>query len=163
MKTKQQKLTPFGKKVRKRLIDKGMTQVELEIPKSHIYKKFNIPKPEKGEEVLKPPQNGMAIGQPPPMETAEELKLKQEEGQAEQVQVDTIVSVANKQAEDIFREMMKPIFKMIDKAEDMEELQKVLKDGKRLRELYQEMESPELEDLIQQGIYLSQLIGRSMD
>ena len=29
MKTKQQKLTPFGKKVRKRLIDKGMTQVEL--------------------------------------------------------------------------------------------------------------------------------------
>ena len=31
------------------------------------------------------------------------------------------------------------------------------------RELYQDMESPELEDLIQQGIYLSHLIGRSMD
>ena len=63
----------------------------------------------------------------------------------------------------IFREMMKPIFKMIDKAEDMDELQKVLKDEKKLRELYQDMESPELEDLIQQGIYLSHLIGRSMD
>lgn len=62
-----------------------------------------------------------------------------------------------------FREMMKPIFKMIDKAEDMDELQKVLKDEKKLRELYQDMESPELEDLIQQGIYLSHLIGRSMD
>ena len=94
---------------------------------------------------------------------AEELKLKQEEGQAEQRQVDTIVSIANKQSEDIFREMMKPIFKMIDKAEDMDELQKVLKDEKKLRELYQDMESPELEDLIQQGIYLSHLIGRSMD
>lgn len=103
------------------------------------------------------------MGQPSPMETAEELKLKQVEGQTEQVQVDTIVSVANKQAEGIFREMVKPIFKMIDKAEDMEELQKVLKDEKKLRELYQEMESPELEDLIQQGIYLSHLIGRSMD
>ena len=91
----------------------------LEIPKSHIYKKFNIPKPEDGEEVLKPPQNGVAMGQPSPMETAEELKLKQVEGQKEQVQVDTIVSVANKQAEGIFREMVKPIFKMIDKAEDM--------------------------------------------
>lgn len=124
----------------------------LEIPKSHIYKKFNIPKPEDGEEVLKPPQNGVAMGQPSPMETAEELKLKQVEGQTEQVQVDTIVSVANKQAEGIFREMVKPIFKMIDKAEDMEELQKVLKDEKKLRELYQEMESPELEDLIQQGM-----------
>ena len=36
-------------------------------------------------------------------------------------------------------------------------------DEKKLRELYQEMESPELDDLIQQGIYLSHLIGRSMD
>lgn len=29
MKTEQMRLTPFGKKVKKRLIDKGMTQVEL--------------------------------------------------------------------------------------------------------------------------------------
>lgn len=29
MKTKQMKLTPFGTKVRKKLIDLGMTQVEL--------------------------------------------------------------------------------------------------------------------------------------
>ena len=91
------------------------------------------------------------------------LILSDSSEQAEQRQVDTIVSIANKQSEDIFREMMKPIFKMIDKAEDMDELQKVLKDEKKLRELYQDMESPELEDLIQQGIYLSHLIGRSMD
>jgi phage gp29-like protein len=134
----------------------------LEIPKSHIYKKFNIPKPEDGEEVLEPPRTGISA-QPPPMEEAEELKLKQQEGQTEQGQVDAIVSAANKQAEGIFREMVKPIFKMIDKAADMDELQKVLKDEKKLRELYQEMESPELDDLIQQGIYLSHLIGRSMD
>lgn len=134
----------------------------LEIPKSHIYKKFNIPKPEDGEEVLEPPPRTRMSAQPP-MEAAEELKLKQQEGQAEQTQVDAIVSAADKQAEGIFREMVKPIFKMIDKAADMDELQKVLKDEKKLRELYQEMESPELEDLIQQGIYLSHLIGRSMD
>lgn len=71
----------------------------LEIPKSHVYKKFNIPKPEDGEEVLRPPQ--AAVAEQPPMETAEELKLKQEEGQKEQRQVDAIVSVANKQAGDI--------------------------------------------------------------
>lgn len=134
----------------------------LEIPKSHIYKKFNIPKPEDGEEVLEPPPRARMPAQPP-MEAAEELKLKRQEGQAEQRQVDAIVSAANKQARGIFREMVKPIFKMIDKAEDMDELQKVLKDEKKLQELYQEMESPELEDLIQQGIYLSHLIGRSMD
>ena len=134
----------------------------LEIPKSHIYKKFNIPKPEKGEEVLHPQlYTRVGAGQNP--EKAEELKLKQDEGQAEQKQVDAIVSLADKQAENIFREMVKPIFKRIDKAEDMEELQKALKDEKVLRELYQEMESPDLEDLIQQGIYLSHLVGRSMD
>ena len=110
---------------------------------------------------MRPPQ--AAVAEQPPMETAEELKLKQEEGQKEQRQVDAIVSAANKQAEGIFREMVKPIFRLIDRAEDMDELQKVLKDEKGLRELYQEMESPELEDLIQQGIYLSHLIGRSMD
>lgn len=132
----------------------------LEIPKGHIYKKFNIPKPEGGEEVLTPPQAGAAH---PQIETAEELKLKQEEGQAEQRQVDGIVSLANKQAEEIFREMMQPIFKIIDKAANMDELQKILKDENELRKLYQDMESPELEDSIHQGIYLSHLIGRSMN
>ena len=58
--------------------------------------------------------------------------------------------------------MIQPIFKIIDKSKDMEELQKVLKDESQLRELYQEMEIPELEDLLQQGIYLSHLVGRSM-
>lgn len=133
----------------------------LEIPKSHIYKKFNIPKPENGEEVLKPPQSGVLEVRQPPVETTELLKLKREEGQAEQRQVDTIVSAANRQAADIFREMMKPVFKIIDNAGDMEELQKILKDERKLWELYQEMDNPEMEDMIQQGIYLSNLIGRS--
>ena len=135
-------------------------EMGLDIPKSHIYKKFNIPKPEEGEEILKPPRNETVM---PSTEAAEELKLKQKEGQIEQAQVDAIVAMSNRQAEGIFREMMKPIFKIIDKSEDMEELQKILKDEEKLRELYQEMDSPELEDLIQQGVYLSSLIGRSMD
>ena len=46
---------------------------------------------------------------------------------------------------------------------DMKELQKALKDGDTLRRLYQEMENPELEELLQQGMYLSRLIGRTMD
>ncbi len=132
----------------------------LEIPKSHIYKKFNIPKPEDGEAVLKPVQRGM--GQILPEEMTEELKLKQEE-LSQQQQIDTIVSVANKQSEDIFRKMMQPILRIVDEAEDMETLQTVLKDEGKLRGLYREMESPELEDLLQQGIYLSRLIGRTMD
>lgn len=136
----------------------------LEIPASYIYKKFNIPEPEGKEKVLHPqPYARMGAGSQGQTGEAEELKLAQDAGGKEQAQVDMIVSAADKQAEGIFREMMKPVFKIIDEAADMEELQKILKDGKKLRKLYQNMESPELEDLVQQGIYLSHLIGRSMD
>lgn len=42
MKIKQERLTPFGKKVRKRLIDRNMTQVELAAllgcNKQYVYK-----------------------------------------------------------------------------------------------------------------------------
>ena len=42
MKKRQSKLTPFGKEVRKKLIDKGMTQVELAAligcTKQYVYK-----------------------------------------------------------------------------------------------------------------------------
>lgn len=136
----------------------------LEIPASYIYKKFNIPEPEEGEEVLHPQlYTRVGTGHQDPPEETEELKLSQDAGGKEQGQVDTIVELSNRKAGDIFQEMMKPIFKMIDRAEDMDELQKILKDETKLHELYQEMESPELEDLIHQGIYLSHLIGRSMD
>ena len=131
----------------------------LKIPTSYIYQKFNIPKPEEGEEVLQPQSYAPRAGE----EEAEELKLSQDAGRKEQGQVDAIVEISNKKAGEIFQEMMKPIFRIIDKASDMEELQKILKDEGQLRGLYQEMESPDLEDLLRQGIYLSHLVGRTMD
>ena len=133
----------------------------LQIPTSYIYRKFNIPEPEENEDVLHP-QFYSRAGRPDLVES-EELKLTQDAGAKEQEQVDTIVGISNKQAEDIFREMMKPLFRLIDDAADMKELQKALKDGDTLRRLYQEMENPELEELLQQGMYLSRLIGRTMD
>lgn len=134
----------------------------LQIPTSYIYKKFNIPKPEEGEEVLHPQFYSRTGKLQQPEELTEELKLSQDAGQKEQRQVDTIVELSNEYAGSIFKEMLKPIFRLIDGAEDMDELLKILKDEARLREIYLEMESPELEDLIHQGTYLSQLIGRSM-
>ncbi len=127
----------------------------LEISKSHIYRKFNIPKPEDGEAVLNP------AGASVPGEELEELKLK--EGWAEQEQVDQMAAIATKQAEGIFHEIMQPLFRLVDQAENMEELKLILKDEAALKKLYQEMDSPELEDLLHQGIYLAQLIGRTMD
>lgn len=139
----------------------------LKIPESHIYKKFNIPKPENGEEVLKPgtPAN---TGQPPEGDGLLTHSLK-EDGpdtgaiQSEQEQVDRMVLEAAKHTESIFQEMMKPILNILDKTEDLETLRKVLKDEAAVQKLYEEMDSPELEDVLHQAIYLSELIGRSVE
>ena len=133
----------------------------LEIPKSHIYQKFNIPKPETGEEILRPPvfaaaQESLTV----PEEGVEQLKLK--DGDAEQRIVDGIAGEAAEKSKALFAAMLGPILDRINKSESLEELQETLKDRASLEKLYEEMESPELEDLLQQGLYLSSLVGRTV-
>ncbi|MCM1258432.1 MAG: DUF935 domain-containing protein [Roseburia sp.] len=136
----------------------------LKVPESHIYKKFNIPKPEDGEDVLKP---SLIIGTRQPHEQmdeeADEKSLKDSTGQTEQDQIDAMAAEAMKHAESAFQEMMKPILNMVDTADDLETLQEILKDEKEIKKLYEQMDSPELEDILHQAIYLSGLIGRSME
>ena len=68
-----------------------------------------------------------------------------------------------KQAESIFEAMLEPLLNIVDKTESLEELQKILKDEKRLKQLYSDMTSAELEDLLRQGLYLAGLIGESQE
>lgn len=135
----------------------------LEIPKSHIYKKFNIPKPEDGEEVLHPRLVTETREPHLPMDDGEEKSLKDETGQTEQEQVDLMAAEAQKQAEKAFHEMLKPILNMLDTTDNLETLREVLKDKKEIKKLYEQMDSPELEDILHQAIYLSELMGRSME
>lgn len=133
----------------------------LRIPENHIYKKFNIPKPGDNEEVLEAKKVSQ-IDQPMLDEELLRHSLKQE-GVAEQDQIDTMAAEAVKQAEGIFQEMIKPIFNIVDTADDLETLRKALKDERLVKKLYEEMDSPELEDVLHQAIYLSELIGRSQE
>lgn len=132
----------------------------LEIPKAHVYKKFSIPKPEDGEEVLSRPA---ASAQAPLQAEPDMEALKLDDSLDAQAQVDMMSAMSQRQAQGIFREMVKPILRLVDGAKDMEDLQKVLKDEAALERLYREMDSPELEELLRQGIYLSGWIGRSME
>lgn len=132
----------------------------LPIPESHIYKKFNIPKPEKSEAVLKPASMQRLPDLEPEGQLAYSLK---QEGKTAQEQVDTMADTAIKNAERAFQEMMKPILNIVDTADDLETLREVLKDEKEIEKLYSRMESPELEDILHQAIYLSELMGRSAE
>ena len=96
--------------------------------------------------------------------TREKQRLLWEEiGQTEQEQIDLMAVEAQKQAENAFHEMLKPILNMLDKTDDLETLKEVLKDKNEIKKLYEQMDSPELEDILHQAIYLSELLGRSME
>lgn len=131
----------------------------LEIPKSHIYKKFGIPKPEKDEPVtqrLQPPQML-------PQSQAQQLKLKAPAAGDTQGLVDQLVAESNKKGGEIFQAMLQPVINIIDKTRSLEELQLQMKDQDALQQLYRQMNRPELEELLQQGIYLADLIGRATE
>ena len=102
------------------------------------------------------------LQQPLPDDDLLTHSLKQN-GRTEQDQIDAMAAEAVKQAENAFRVMMKPILSIVDSADDLETLQEVLKDEKTVKKLYGKMDSLELEDVLHQAIYLSELIGRSME
>ena len=129
----------------------------LAIPESHIYKKFNIPKPEDGEAVLKPAVLQRLPTQEEPL-VAHSLKDDAPDAQSE---IDRMADLALRQSGQMFEDMMQPLLEITDKAEDLETLRTQLQDEKELAKLYGQMESPELADTLHQALYLSQLVGRS--
>lgn len=140
-------------------IYKSLTcEMGVEIPKNHIYKKFGIPKPEAGELVTRtqPAQPAINGG-------LAQLKLKAPTAEGTQAYVDCLVEASIKKGGDLFAEMLQPIINIIDKTETLEELQLKLKDRDTLKKLYMQMENRDLEELLRQGIYLAELIGRVQD
>lgn len=134
--------------------------VGLKVPEEYVYKKFNIPEPEEGEAVLyRAP--APASGEGNQDDGMEENSLKDDIGETEQEQIDIIAAEAQKKSEECFREMLKPVLKMVDNTKDLVMLREMLKDDKKIKELYEDMNSPELEDVLHQSMYLSELIGRS--
>ena len=133
----------------------------LGISEDHVYEKFNIPKPEDGEKILAPREGNMAAGfRETETVLKEELEPDTEESQA---QVDEIVAMSTGLSKELFQEMFRPVLREIDNYEDLVSLRDALKDEKKLKELYEDMDSVELDDLIRQGMYLSKLLGRTMD
>lgn len=142
-------------------IYKELQEMGVEIPEDHVYEKFNIPKPEDGEKILIPREGNMASGI---RETETALKEGIEPDTKEsQAQVDEIVAMSSELSKELFREMFRPVLREIDNCDDLVSLRDALKDEKKLKELYGEMDSVGLEDLIRQGMYLSKLLGRTME
>ena len=129
----------------------------LEIPKRHLYKKFGIPKPEHGEPVT---QRQQPVAIP---ESQMQLKLKAAGEMNPQSLIDSLVKESAKKGSDIFARLLQPVLNIIDKTDSLEALQLQLKDKEQLKQLYQQMDGTELEELLAQGMYLANLIGRTAE
>lgn len=82
----------------------------------------------------------------------------------EQIQLDDMTDLSNQLAARLMEQMVKPLKNFVEHFDgDLGDLQELLKDKEKLKALYEDMESPELEDLLHQTIYLSSVIGRTQE
>ena len=130
----------------------------LEIPKSWLYKKFNIPAPEDGEETIgpSPAVSGMAGTGQPGMFRGLKLKADGKEADGQQV-LDRLEAAA------FFRQMMSPVLELVEHCDSLEGLQEQLKDEEALRQLYNAMKVKDFDQLVEQVMYVSNMLGRMQD
>ena len=139
----------------------------LKVPASHVYKRFSIPEPEEGEETLQPnmvARTHLLDGSQDDGVDPEQLKDDSEALTPEQIQLDDMTDLSNQLAARLMEQMVKPLETLVEHFDgDLGDLQEFLKDEEKLKALYEDMESPELEDLLHQTIYLSSVIGRTQE
>lgn len=135
-----------------------LTGAGLQIPQSYVYKKFNIPQPEKGEDVLRKPEG--ISGQ---MTSLALKEVKAQPDREQQKIIDGMIQEATKQSEGLFEQMLKPIVKIVDGCKSLEELQMQLKNETTVKHLYASMNEPDLEKLLEKVLYLSNMVGRTYD
>ena len=134
----------------------------LEIPKPWLYKKFNIPAPEEGEETIgKVPVLPPGVDGASPADTMQ-LKLKANSGsQGSQQQLDALETAALNQSKEFFRQMFEPVLELVENCDNLETLQSSLKDEKALRKLYESMNVKEFDRLVEKVMYVSNMLGRT--
>ena len=79
----------------------------------------------------------------------------------EQKQVDRIVQESRERAGRILKRMLEPIQTMLDGSADLRSLKEQLDKEENIQKLYNEMDEGELEEMLRQGLDLSEMIGRS--
>ena len=79
----------------------------------------------------------------------------------EQKQVDRIVQESCERAGPILKRMLEPIQTMLDGSADLRSLKEQLDKEGNLQRLYDEMDEGDLEEILRQGMDLSEMIGSS--
>lgn len=135
------------------------TELGLPIATDHLYKKFNIPKPEEGQELAKPRK--FRMDDAPISGEEEESAHKETDSRDAQEQIDLIAALAAKNSDEIFRQLFHPLAELTAQCSSLAELKGILEDEGKVLQVYKEMDSTQLQDMLHQGMYLAELIGRT--
>lgn len=142
------------------IADTLINKVGLKIPTSYFYKKFSIPKPEKGEEVAVPPTPG-SVPLKQETGTARQISLKDDDpGPGTQQRIDRLADAAVHKSAGSFKKAFDPVLKLVEKAGSLEELRNMMEDDKTVAELYNAMDVSDVEELLQRVMTYADLEGR---
>ena len=140
----------------------------LEIPKPWLYKKFNIPSPEEGEETIGKAmtvQPGQPVGDESfPGWPMKQMRLKADARGADgQKVLDGLEEAAASQSKEFLHQMFAPVLDMVDNCSSLEDLQASLQDEKSLKKLYDAMNVKDFDRLVEKVMYVSNMLGRMQD
>lgn len=130
--------------------------VHLPVSTDYLYEKFGIPKPQANQEVVKGDVPPVMQQQTPFKNDTSIVKLKDDAANNIDYQktIDNLADNATSQSIPMFKKMFEPILKLMDKVGSLEELKQ------KLPEIYPEMDTSELEDLVGKTMFMADLIGR---
>ncbi|SKC68381.1 DUF935 domain-containing protein [Maledivibacter halophilus] len=139
---------------------KLINDIGLPISIEHIYEKFGIPKPEPGQIIAKP-NNSLAMKEIPGQIIANKTKVNKNPISVEyQKKIDALADGATIESIKIFREIFKPLEKLMDESDSLEGMKKKLEDFKIVEKLYKEMDNQELEELLHRVMFAADILGR---
>lgn len=138
-----------------------INKLGLKISASHIYKKFSIPKPEDGEEVLKGEKEQQIS---PMLPIANKSKIDNSlKFETNQKEIDKLIDVASDESTKLFKNYFEVIKDKVNNVTSLEELKEILEDKNKVYEILKQMHNPEFEKLLSNGMITSYLMGRSKE
>ena len=91
----------------------------------------------------------------------EESAHKETDSRDAQEQIDLIAALAAKNSGEIFRQLFHPLAELTAQCSSLAELKGILEDVGKVLQVYKDMDSTQLQDMLHQGMYLAELIGRT--
>lgn len=149
--------------------DKFINKLGMPVAKNHLYKKFGIPVPDEGEEVVISPvlqqsqmalKNNLIMMAHKSSSGEKELAAIEAHNRDYQSKIDDLTEVSMDISEDIFEQMIKPILNLVNEVDSLEEIKELLQSEEAVTKLLGDMYVDDFEELLQKVMVYGDAIGR---